>query len=1015
MTQSHVFVKARILLWMLLATMFCLTSCNDDKFLADDYEEGLPATLSVRLFVPHNVELMNSRAIDPEAESQIKELVLIGFEKGSNRKIEINLTGKLEAQEPSPTAGRLYNLSEPVDTKSGVYRLYAIANWSSSFSGLSYTEISRMSEAELRSLRFANGSLTSQLSGNGTLPMSCYIDNFEIKPGENTIGEASANGIVLTRANLRIEFEFVNGVFKDNDGNNSSLQPNFTAKSFTVYNVPVYAAAFPSENSSLIGGTDVFSIDSVSIVDGKSFSFLMLENNQTGMRAAQGKTAPTTQADREAWDHTAGLEMVSRLFTSAPSTSTYVVVSGDYTGPAAKDKPNEVYNGSVRFVIHLGDFDSSKAGWTYDNFNVLRNECQKYTVTVNGANSIIANVTVNGTSGVNPGYEGNIYASHRLNLDAHYSKVMIRMPRRNVELKSDDGSPLLDPDGNELRPTILLATPQNGFARQLLDLEDLKTQESTRSRAAADVDYKWIQFMKPVNENTFPQYDGVGDDGEPKDRSKLGYVTDLAANPENYCILSADGQYYYTAAFIDENIYTHDATMRQSQWGGYAVNDRVMIFNPETRLVSDNLQNVLGPSTGFYISQRPVLSSYDLSIVPHGNNPFGFEQVEEPSGCPLGGLYSTALSWNSSQTNLSAATYSESNGQASTAAYFPNITTSGGFYRANASGDYEFYNPSGASYNVTEAIASRNRDLNGDGRIDGDELRWYMPTMTQYLILWFARNNIPDQFKLYDKTMADKYEFSQYYQPIFTAFPRYMTSSASQYLRGYLHDRSAFVPHELLIETGKTFNPYQKVRFVRNLGITAHQANGRSEVVNDISRLSQHDPSTRTIRMRNAYAARAYSWTGAYPMHNQFDEANEAPLVLEYMDNCLDLNLASGWNKVSREASLSALNAAAVAAYNAKFGTNHTELPDGWRVPNNRELMLLYVNGLIEQAQNPDGTLIRVGPFLSCTFLYGSGYSIDLTPTQLIYSGTWVGDLALGELLNNSWAINHTWLVRDAE
>lgn len=47
------------------------------------------------------------------------------------------------------------------------------------------------------------------------------------------------------------------------------------------------------------------------------------------------------------------------------------------------------------------------------------------------------------------------------------------------------------------------------------------------------------------------------------------------------------------------------------------------------------------------------------------------------------------------------------------------------------------------------ACLSRNRDLNGNGRIDENELRWYLPSINEYIRIGIGTNALSSEAKLY--------------------------------------------------------------------------------------------------------------------------------------------------------------------------------------------------------------------------------------------------------------------------
>lgn len=52
---------------------------------------------------------------------------------------------------------------------------------------------------------------------------------------------------------------------------------------------------------------------------------------------------------------------------------------------------------------------------------------------------------------------------------------------------------------------------------------------------------------------------------------------------------------------------------------------------------------------------------------------------------------------------------------------------------------------------LIKACMSRNRDLNGNGTIEDNEIRWYAPAVNQYIGLWIGEEVISTEAKLFNK------------------------------------------------------------------------------------------------------------------------------------------------------------------------------------------------------------------------------------------------------------------------
>lgn len=973
--------KIRLIYTVLLAAV--LAGCNDEKFAGQqDYVEGKPATVNLTMVVP-TATRVTSRAIDPDLESEIHQLALIMFEKNSGRKEFIDLTGNLTALEPTPLAGRTYHLTNPVTTLSGLYELYAVANWASTF-GCSTADLANMDKGALKSLLFENTTEEYRLSGANGFPMSRYMDNFLIEEGENVL--TGDRTIHLTRGVAHIEFVFENG-----PATSSGLQPNFVPQSYSVYRIPAEMTAIDLDGK-LSGTANTFDVLDVAITnttdEGKtSFDFFMLENYEGGV-TPPGEAA--NQSDREKWDDT-GMEntdkgdMTKRVFTNAPQNATFVVVEGQYSGPASKDDGGnwtaDNFTGTVRYVIHLGNFNTSNGG-SMNNYNVNRNEHHTYTVTVKGANSIYVNADVKNADNLNYATEGVLTQMNKAEVDAHYTKVMLRIPKMSM---LNDGT-----------DQIQIKTPRNGYSTTIMNVSDLAA--AAASRAGDQYDYKWIQFQKPsadnVTNNTFPAYAGIDlTTGEclNQNSTKWGYVTDLVANPSEYAY--EDGDYWYTAAFIDEYTYTNDTDLAYSTWCGYMKPHREMVLNPTDHFISDNLQSETRSGSAFHVDQKPIATPFDITgsaMDDETFNPFGMEQVEEPStgrsSAETPALFTSAVTYD---TNLAVSDRgsdsNEHNGQENTAVMFSGLLTDDGtkgHYYADASQNGAYVHK---PYSLlSEAIVAHNRDFNGDGTISEDELRWYVPTLPQYVIVQAARSIFNNDLRIYKSSMRN-YSGTASDQ----AFPRYLTSSANP-LRVMWQETGCNGSGDHL--TQSWFIPENNVRFMRNIGRAA------DAYKNDYTANTTLDAENHVITVNNRRIARLYDWTEAYPIHGLSDEANMLPLKLEYyyakkgssstgyalrwVDR--STNAGSWFNtniinkRTDKEAQIAAMTAAALSAYNTDNDTEYTELPDGWRIPNMMELQVLFLSGVtmsltgVENAgypgEQPEESY-KGGALMSCTYI----------------------------------------------
>lgn len=975
-------------LFCALVLALLVGACSDDKYEGPTSKvaEGLPATLTMKLDVPAPTTIQ-SRALDNLLEGEVDELMLIMFENNSNRKEIIDLTGNLiDGTETDAEGARNYKLKEAVKTKSGDYRIYAFANWSSPYCGKTADQLKNMSEDELKTLTLDNQDNNIDFVGSVGYPMSRYIASKIIQSDEEK-PEGNTLGLTLLRGTSVIEFKFYNNT-NESDYTGTNL-PNFTPLSISLYNIPKKAAGFQRlTGNSNIGTVETFNVLDLPVstqetIEDKTcftFTFHMLPSIQPQVSGI------TTQEQREAWtaaEGTDGSSFANRKFVNAPENAPFIVVTGDYSGPGIKDAGKytaDKYTGKVSYVIHLGNIDKDYTMKTdeanfwypegyaanYGNFTVRRNEKQNYEVIVNGVNNILVNVT-NIEGSINQGVEGIIYDTNTIQLDAHYERVMLQIQPSSVYA--------LQP-GSTQEDELIVTSYTNGFVETRYKMSEIPD----------DLDIGWIQFQKPVGSSisnaVFPVYAGVNDDGTcaKVDGREWGNIKDLiadfkayTANPSTYTpkyflpiLDNGVLNVVLTSAYIDENVYA--SHVPQKDWSGVTTPDRIMTLNPAKTWTSADEQSQFQQGSSFVIRQRSCVSPFKLESSDYTTyNPFGFEQVEEmttyvPWSDATMKIY-PSLVWDSSiAAENGTITQNNNNGYANTIQYFPagiSLTASGkevaGIYWGK-DGEYKF-NPNGHEFKyLSQAIAYRNRDKNGDGQISTDEMVWYIPTMAQYYIYFFSNSQM-NRLLWLSKSAQDVLGTSSD-----QSFPHYYTSNNGRH-RCFWQDQRGATSQLAGWLIGSSAEYGQTVRFARSLG----NFSGASTA--DITRMSVHTPATTTengtIRFINENICRQFPYAGAYPFHNALDSENQLPLELEYLrvmimiapsdkSTYYPFTATTMYNSSDPEQSYKTLQALALHGYKKwdkivnGADTTYTELPDGWRVPNQRETIALYINGVMD-------------------------------------------------------------------
>lgn len=830
----------------ILATLVVLLASCQEEIWSGSVKEGVPTSIDFSVSVPTAEEISVTKASVAASESEIRELMLIMFEQGG-RKMVLDLTPYLDAGEVNE-GHRIYTLTKPVDKDmyggdvlSGTYKVYAVANWSSSFSTLA--DLDQLSENELVEQIAVNRQFVYNISGSERFPMSSITDNVTI----DTDGKSSLQ-IKLKRMVARIEFEFINGA-SNVDG--KAENPNFIPSSYTIYNIPGRANLFSKADNTMSGlGDDDFGKSADITLTSKSFEFFMLENVQTAK-------APgcDTQAKRESW--TGGTEDAPTLpedknFTYAPAYGTFVVVRGSYTGTS--------YIGDVSYTIHLGNFSegsNTTNGKDYSNFKVNRNERQKYKVTVNGVRSIVTEVT--DETEAQPGAEGALAetVANAFVLDAHYEKVMMDLTGLGAPAYLFVDTPYCPDNNGEAQ--VNLAT----VSKEQLDEMNL--------------DYKWVSFIKPTSATEFPAYSET-DRGDIHD-----LIADIVAGTAKY--YSEIGGKKLTAAFVDEYFYETRPDGSAAVWTEFANTDnRTMSLRPGI-LNSKDGNSSLVQDSHIELSQRSIKTTYAFDGKDPDDGvyvPFGIETWDETWS--NGGYFYTnndnthspnGLTDDNGWNNTKILTSGAIPANVSKAGYLSSISDN-----SKESHIYTSYT-GGLGYN---ACLLRNRDENNDGQISDAELKWYLPAIQQYTNIWLSEDMLNEDTQLFDRAQLmgvneDLNKSSVYYSSSPALKRLYWALEGASYGK---YDSS-------------WANANNKVRCVRNLVATDSSAEGEAVYSGVPSVLAVDNHSANVISVDNITAVRSIDHIGEYGIeHSERSSDNLLPKAFEVAKVYLGETIGTG-------------------------------------------------------------------------------------------------------------------------
>ncbi len=685
--------------------------------------------------------------------------------------------------------------------------------------------------------------------------------------------------------------------------------------------------------------------------------------------------------------HGENVNKTLRVFQNANDFSTYVLVTGRVEMDLVNDNAGQTLGADVQYLIHLGDWNSniSGSGWaadTYTNvadFNTQRNYSYTYTVTVNSVDNIRVEVET-GAKENQPGATGEvIIAKEEIALcDAHYVSKTMTFHAKNFVTVGGDGTVTSTAD----RLTWKVKTPFGEGAPKkingidIADSLDYKwvhfrlNKQSANKSYYADKRRKYTQrvFESKAIPQPNPEDDGTeGLYGYHNDgcmdiihlvqyiKTQVGLYTDYRnevnrvfnAGGDTTTVVNhsdfdsglmengsrdPEGPKICVTAFVDEYYYEeHPITKRKSPtlWK-YFVNqdDRTMHIlcdsNSSTDLESTSTGSVIT------IQQHSIKSifntdpSYDVL-----QTAWGLECTDEFSDkvkdYNVGGGYSDS-GYNTDKYNGRANSVFEW-GLAPSGKTVSNITDIASDVSWGTYINYEVPNDvplMQAGYKSLRYFCmARNRDNNGNGIIEKNEVRWYLASIQQLVGLFVGNGVVQQSARLYYRTPAQKAsnDKNDWYQFVISSTHHSKGPTVIWGQEG-LSTSSLYDSQDW--EKGVTA---YGIRCVRNLGIDSNAPINEAPA-DFLTKTPNADGSvTFEATHLNAAALRDYTSTDL-PYADEWSSANRLYKRFEVAPDYTDFSSPIGFAKFQ-------------ADIDARGSYLSGYCPEGYRIPNQMELAMM--------------------------------------------------------------------------
>lgn len=709
--------KVMKLAYLLMGVALLLSSCSEDIFPGgSESNEDVTISLAYSDVSPRDI-VVNSRATEAE-ERHLENLYIYIFDGNGNLKgyKGIEVADSLNQSTSNTTKAEITGIK----TRSGESYIYAVANIST---GLYPVETSndtvetnklpiKLNEDKARAGKYSFTldqlkALTFKRRNTSIDITSAFLMSGAVKEG-NPVNITTAGAIAGDDNAIRLSRIVSKVKFTIKAAKTTGVTRSFKLETYDIKNIAV--------DGSLVGKIDGNRRNETTNVndnigntvrpndvenDAQFFEVYLPENLQHAVDTVN------TQAERE--DDS---QRIPKKFTKAPANGTYVVLKGKYE----ENKSGTTKSADVTYYVHLGDCTKD-----VNNYDVERNCKYTYNITVAGVDKII--VEAKKESGADqPGAEGVVLeygaTGKNMTLDSHYEYMVMRFYQKDIQaLKAAD----------------------KGYYYQVYALgnhTDVINVGATTVGKTNDVDTKWIEFAITGRKKSKSIYgdenDGRGTPCDYPGTSKtmdietfLKYLYNNADSTSIWTKSDSKGKYIDATCFISENYYEN------LTWNQYVndVDKRAFYVANEVETSKDGRS--VYAKTQYGLTQYNIQTFYDRSKAG-SITAYGCETIndEEGKGFTVEGKGSQTSSYGRDPWNGHTNMLADINKKSDTWKTL----------KDNSS--------------LIKACMSRNRDLNGDGKISDEEIRWYAPTISQYIGIWIGEEIMSGESKLFNKATS---------------------------------------------------------------------------------------------------------------------------------------------------------------------------------------------------------------------------------------------------------------------
>lgn len=442
------------------------------------------------------------------------------------------------------------------------------------------------------------------------------------------------------------------------------------------------------------------------------------------------------------------------------------------------------------------------------------------------------------------------------------------------------------------------------------------------------------------------------------------YKNDNDTDPDGLFEMDEDGNLcVYITAFVDEYLYTYNPTEQEYTSPETLnpntpdINDRLLLWkkvvNKEPRMLHicsggasySQDGNSSWSNSVVTFKQSPIYSIYnvdenDTELI----SAWGTESIIEGGVLQAQAIQTPLQNFSGTDENGQYHSYSNSdnNGRINTLLFFVNSDGSAKdspkwgdiLNRTSSSLNNAKGNELKMSYrDIWHACMMRNRDLNGDNKIQAGEVRWYLASIDELTDIWIGQDALPASARLYQGNGTQRWHVA-----------------SSSY---YATKTGAQDPTVIWAEEGASKGAYSAskgtnangtsyyYRCIRSLGISFHEA----KVPQDYVIPTKIDDTHWILDLSRlaSWAKRPNYDTGRELARHTERGSDAVNRPYEKFEVSMDAYGLNDYNYPSSNANSKNMNWSTFSSRINYLGRSQL-CPYGYRVPNQRELMLMYTS-----------------------------------------------------------------------